>query len=97
MNNTEKLKAILFNIIKKSDGNINYYVFINNRECYFYINEAGITFLAFVDNDQKFDINKISEVKWNDTFFATFNYNNIIYDIEIAKDLTPEQIFNELL
>lgn len=27
----------------------------------------------------------------------TIIYNNIIYSIGIVKDLTPEQIFNELL
>lgn len=97
MNDTEKLKTILFNVIKKSDGNINYRIFINNRECSYYVNGAGIMFLTFVDNDREFIVNKISEVEWDDIFLATFNYNNVVYGIDIVKDLTPEQIFNELL
>lgn len=52
---------------------------------------------TFVDNDQKFNVNKISEVEWGEIFFATFNYNNIIYGIDIVKNLAPKQIFNELL
>lgn len=97
MNDTEKLKTILFNVIKKSDGNINYRIFINNRECCYYMNGAGIMFLTFVDNDQEFIVNKISEVEWDDVFLATFSYNNVVYGIDVVKDLTPEQIFNELL
>lgn len=97
MNDTEKLKTILFNVIKKSDGNINYRIFINNHECSYYMNGAGIMFLTFVDNDEEFIVNNFSEVQWDDAFLATFNYNNVVYGIDIVKDLTPEQIFNELL
>ena len=97
MNDTEKLKTILFNVIKKSNGNINYRIFINNRECRYYMNGAGIMFLTFIDNDQEFIVNKISKVEWDDIFLATFNYNNVVYGIDIMKELTPEQIFSELL
>ena len=96
MNNDNKLKAILKNIVDKCDG-INFYrIEIDGPMAN--IRKSGREYIIEVENNGSIisviDIHSVSFD--DDIYFATFEYDGGEYGVNIMKDMSPDEIMKEL-
>lgn len=96
MDNTDKLKLILNNIIDKGDGITFYRIELNGNSAYYY-KSGGKMLLEIENSGERIAVEDIVNVEYDDDiYFATFNAGKYEYGLNITKDMSPSQIFEEL-
>ena len=96
MDNTDKLKLILNNIIDKSDGITFYHIELNGNSAYYY-KSGGKMLLEIENSGERIAVENIANVEYDDDiYFATFNVDGCGYGLNITKDMSSSQIFEEL-
>lgn len=95
--NTTKLKRIFANIIKKYNDELFYCVLINGEVADLY--NKGEDIIIKLDNSSvRIKAKLISDVTFDsDICFAEFNYLDEKYYVDIAIEMTANDIFNKLL
>lgn len=97
MNDTEKLQKILNNVIDKSDGIIFYRIELNGESCYYYRKGGKRMYLETENSGKTICVNDIHSVSFlDDIYFAVFSIDGEDYGLNIMKDMSPSQIFDEL-
>ena len=96
MSNTDKLKKILKNVIEKCDGITFYHIEIDGTICNIY-KQSSRYYIESENYGFKIDIDEITNVSFDDDiFFATFDDGEFNRGINIMKDMSPQQIIEEL-
>ena len=93
----DKLKRILKNIVDKCDGITFYHVELDGAMCSIYKRDER--YMIDIQNyGSQVDVDKIHNVTFDDDiFFATFeDEHGFIRGVNIMKDMSPQQIIEEL-
>ena len=93
----DKLKHIIKNIVDKCDGITFYHIELDGAMCSIY--KSGEQYLIEIQNyGSLIDVDKICNVNFDDdVFFATFeDEHGFIRGVNIMKDMSPQQIIEEL-
>lgn len=98
MNDTDKVKQILANVIKNCNGEIFYHIVINGQSTRYY-NHGYLGLIIEMENTgETIDVIDITDATFDsDIFFAEFTYNGESYGMDITRDMSPQEILNELL
>lgn len=97
MNDTEKLKKILNNVIDKQDGINFYHIEIDGELCTYFRKGGRIMYLETPNSGKTICVNDIQSVSFDDdVYFAVFHIDGIEYGLNIMKDMSPSQILDEL-
>lgn len=98
MNDNDKLKRILANVIKNCNGEIFYHVVINGQTTRHYIHGILGPIIEMENTGESIEVLDITDATFDsDIFFAEFTYNGISYGMDITRDMSPQEIINELL
>ena len=96
MNNTETIKNIIINTCKRCNGSVFYHVMIDGRE-------AGVHMVGsrcIVEAPHiTFYVDEITSADFECEEFALASFfieGRGCYDLDITKDMTPQQIIDEL-
>lgn len=95
-NDTETIKNIIINTCKRCNGTVFYHVIINGYDTCVYMDGDRCMVEAKVG---KFYVDEITSatIECNDFGFAYLNVPGLgNLDLDITKDMTPQQIFDEL-
>lgn len=97
MNDNDKLKTILKNVIDRCNGEVFYKIEINGSVCD--IHKSGEKYIIESPNyGYRIDVDAIYNVKFDDdVFFATFEAGYCgELGVSIMKDMSPQDIISEL-
>ena len=97
MNNDDKLKTILKNVIDRCNGEVFYKIEINGSVCD--IHKSGEKYIIESPNyGYRIDVDAIYNVEFDDdVFFATFEAGYCgELGVCIMKDMSPQDIISEL-
>lgn len=98
MNDNDKLKQILTNAVTKCDGIHFYRISINGQSANIWKQGAlGVT-IELENTGEQILICDITDVTFDsDIYFAEFKCNYESYGVDIMRDMSPQEIINELL
>lgn len=98
MNDNDKLKQILANIIKRCNGEIFYHVVINGQTTRYFNHGALGPIIEMENTGEQILVCDITDATFDsDIYFAEFKCNNETYGVDIMRDMTSQEIINELL
>lgn len=98
MNNNDKLKQILANVIKRCNGEIFYHVVINGQTTRYYNHGALGPIIEMENSGETIEVVDITDATFDsDIYFAEFKCNNETYGVDIMRDMSSQEIINELL
>jgi hypothetical protein len=98
MNDNDKLKQILTNVIKNCNGEIFYHIVINGQTTRYYNHGILGMVIEMENTGETIEVIDITNVTFDsDTFFAEFTYNGESYGMDITRDMSPREIIDELL
>lgn len=98
MNDTDKVKQILTNVIKNCNGEIFYHIVINGQTTRYYNHGILGMVIEMENTGETIEVIDITDATFDsDIFFAEFTYNGESYGMDITRDMSPQEILNELL